>query len=72
MQRITTNPYELCVCLVTAIVEQLAEAAAPSNGVHRFDMEARLLRQLMQDLPQHIATAEEAAKMIPEEDSAGA
>jgi hypothetical protein len=55
---------------VTAIVEQLADAAAPSSGEHRFEMEARLLRQLMRDLPRYIDAAEDAAKMIPEEDSA--
>ena len=70
MRSITTDPYELCVSLVTAIVEQLADAAQPSSGERRFEMEARLLRQLMCDLPRHIEAAEEAAKMIPEEDSA--
>jgi hypothetical protein len=66
MKRITTDPYELCLSLVTAIVEQVAAAAAPSSGERRFEIEARLLRQLMQDLPRQIETAEMATRMMTE------
>ena len=53
-----------------AIVEQIAAAAAATSGEHRFEIEARLLRQLMQDLPRQIEAAEQCARMITEEDSA--
>jgi hypothetical protein len=66
-----TDPCELCLSLVTSIVEQVAAAAAASSGEHRFEIEARLLRQLMQDLPRQIEMAEQAARMITEEESAG-
>jgi hypothetical protein len=48
---------------VTAIVEQVADATAASSGEDRFEIEARLLRRLMQDLPRQIEAAEEAARM---------
>jgi hypothetical protein len=66
MQRINTDSRELCLSLVTAIVEQIAAAEATSSD-HRFEIEARLLTQLMQDLPQQIEMAEQAARMITEE-----
>jgi hypothetical protein len=69
MQSITTDSGELCLSLVTAIVEQVAAAAAASSGEHRFEIEARLMRQLMQDLPRQIEAAEQCARMITEEDS---
>ena len=68
MQRIITDSYDLCLSLVTAIVEQIAAAAA-SSGEDRFEIEARLLRELMQNLPRQIEAAEQAARMITEEDS---
>ena len=63
MQRVITDPFELCLNLAAAIVEQVADAAAASTGENRFEIEARLLRQLMQDLPRQIEAAEGAAKM---------
>ena len=66
MQRTTADTCELCLRLVTAIVEQIAAAAA-SSGEHRFEIEARLLRQLMQDLPRQIEAAEEAARRTIED-----
>jgi hypothetical protein len=69
MPRIITDSCELCLCLVTAIVEEIAAAAA-SSGEDRFEIEARLLRHLMQDLPRQIKAAEQAARMITEEGSA--
>ena len=68
MQSITTDSCELCFSLVMAIVEQIAAAAA-SSGEDRFEIEARLLRELMQNLPRQIEAAEQAARMITEEDS---
>jgi hypothetical protein len=65
----SVDPYQLCVGLVIAIVEHLADATASSSGVDRFEIEAQLLRQLMQDLPGQLLAAEEAAKMILEKDS---
>jgi len=62
MQRVITDPFELCLSLVAAIVEQVADAAAASTGENRFEIEARLLRQLMQDLPRQIEAAEGAAR----------
>jgi hypothetical protein len=50
MQPIIGDTFELCLRLVTAIVEQVADAAAASSGQDRFEIEAQLLRQLMQDL----------------------
>ena len=64
MQRIIMDPCELCLSLVTAIVEQVAVAAAASSGEHPFEIEARLLRQLMQDLPRQIEAAEGAARTV--------
>ena len=52
-----------------AIVEQVAAAAAASSREHRFEIEARLLKQLMEDLPRQIEAAEQAARMVTEEDS---
>jgi hypothetical protein len=46
----------------TAIVEHVADAAAASSGEDRFEIEAQLLRRLMQDLPRQIKAAEEAAR----------
>ena len=69
MQRIITDSYDLCLSLVTAIVEQIAAAAAASGGEDRFEIEAQLLRELMQNLPRQIEAAEQAARMITEEDS---
>ena len=62
MQRIIADTCELCIRLVTAIVEQVADAAAASSGEDRFEIEAQLLRRLMQDLPRQINAAEEAAR----------
>jgi hypothetical protein len=62
MQRTTADTCELCLRLVTAIVEHVADAAAASSGEDRFEIEAQLLRQLMQDLPRQIKAAEEAAR----------
>ena len=69
MQRITADTCELCLRLVSAIVEQVADAAAASSGEDRFEIEAQLLRRLMQDLPRQIKAAEQAARMITEEGS---
>jgi hypothetical protein len=63
MQRITIDPFDLYLTLVAAIVDQVADAAATSTGENRFKIEAMLLRQLMQNLPRQIETAEEAARM---------
>ena len=63
MQRTTTDTCELCLRLVTAIVEHVADAAAASSGEDRFEIEALLLRRLMQDLRKPIEAAEEAARM---------
>jgi hypothetical protein len=63
MQGIITDPFDLCLGLVVAIVEHVADAAAVSTGENRFEIEARLLRRLMQDLPKPIEAAEEAARM---------
>ena len=52
----------LCLSLVVAIVGQVADAAAASTGEHVFEIEARLLRRLMQDLPRQIEVAEAAAR----------
>jgi hypothetical protein len=54
------------------MVEQVAAAAAASSREHRFEIEARLLKQLMEDLPRQMEAAEQAVRMITEEDSAGA
>jgi hypothetical protein len=69
MQHIIADTCELCLSLVTAIVEEVADAAAASSGEDRFEVEARLLRRLMQDLPRQIEAAEQAARMITEEGS---
>jgi hypothetical protein len=61
-----TDPSELCLSLVVAIVEQVADAAAASTGEHLFEIEALLLTRLMQDLPQQIEAAKAAAKMRTE------
>ena len=66
MQSITTDSCELCLSLVMAIVEQIAAAAA-SSGEDRFEIEAQLLRRLMQDLPWQIKAAEEAARRTIED-----
>jgi hypothetical protein len=62
MQRTTADTCELCLRLVSAIVEQVADAAAASSGEHLFKIETRLLRRLMQDLPRQIKAAQEAAR----------
>jgi hypothetical protein len=64
-----TTDEELCLSLVTAIVEQVAVAAAARSGEHPFEIEARLLRQLMQNLPRQIEAAEGAARMTVEDGS---
>jgi hypothetical protein len=69
MQRIIADTCELCLSLVTAIVEQVADAAAASSGEDRFEVEARLLRRLMQDLPRRIEAAEQAAWRTTEDGS---
>jgi hypothetical protein len=43
MQRIIADTRELCLSLVTAIMEQVADAAAASTGEDRFEIEARPL-----------------------------
>jgi hypothetical protein len=67
MQPIIGDTFELCLRLVTAIVEQVADAAAASSGQDRFEIEAQLLRQLMQDLPRQIKAADEAVRRTVED-----
>ena len=67
MQRTTTDTCELCLRLVTAIVEHVADAAAAGSGEDRFEIEAQLLRRLMQDLPRQINAAEEAVRRTIED-----
>ena len=67
MQRTTADTCELCLRLVTAIVEHVADDAAASSGEDRFEIEAQLLRRLMQDLPRQIKAAEEAARRTIED-----
>jgi hypothetical protein len=43
MPRTTADTCELCLRLVTAIIEQVADAAAASSGEDRFEIEAQLL-----------------------------
>jgi hypothetical protein len=67
MQRIINDPFDLYLSLVAAIVDQVADAAAGSTGENRFEIEAQLLRRLMQDLPRQIKAAEEAARTTIED-----
>jgi hypothetical protein len=62
MQRIITDTSELCLSLVTAIVEQVADAAAANSGENMFTVEAWLLQYLYDNLPEMIHAAEEAAQ----------
>jgi hypothetical protein len=62
MQRIITDTSELCLSLVTAIVEQVANAAAANSGENMFTVEAWLLQYLYDNLPEMIHAAEEAAQ----------
>ena len=47
---------------MTAIVEQVADAAAASSGENMFTVEAWLLQYLLDNLPEMIDSAEQAAQ----------
>jgi hypothetical protein len=59
--QISADASELCLNLAA-----VAEAAAASTGENLFEIEARLLRRLMEDLPRRIEVAEAAAGMRTE------
>ena len=67
MQRIIIDTCEHCLSLVTAIVEQVADAAAASSGENMFTVEAWLLQYLLDNLPEMIDAAKQAAQAEAED-----
>ena len=62
MDRIT-NVCELYLSLVSAVTDQMADAAAPYSGENMFEIEVRLLRHLQANLPEMIRCTQEAVLM---------
>ena len=67
MQRIIIDTCEHCLSLVTTIVEQVADAAAASSGENMFTVDAWLLQYLLDNLPEMIDAAKQAAQAEAED-----
>jgi hypothetical protein len=61
MQR-TIDVREAFVSLVSQVADVLSDAAAERSGESMFTVEAWLLRYLLENLPQMIDSAEQAAR----------